>query len=339
MLLQDVPISPSKNPGSGRRKARCIDVCMSWRPGRTAQAGFGSAKRFASLARFVGRALGQIRTDDHLGHQPIGAGCQTISNARVHIEAPDLEIDHRIDVVLLLVERQPSLQRSKIGIILDPDCQILAKIAREARGRHELRPAILSKPEVDDRVDYELVITLAPSDDRPDLHVPAGLGELRHCVAELKIDAVEELPLGCVGNDKQLPDFGGIGIGRQLLINRIRRIEAHFPPVGDAPGPFASAVEGMIGDEAAGEIPNHALNGTGEWAWGITDWWEMGFYTPYAVDQELTPYSNAAKIRQLFVIPNAAEREFFYGVNFEFSYAMPQFSETRWNMEIRPIVG
>jgi hypothetical protein len=88
-----------------------------------------------------------------------------------------------------------------------------------------------------------------------------------------------------------------------------------------------------------GLIPNHALNGTGEWAWGITDWWEMGFYTPYAVDQDLTPYSNAAKIRQLFVIPNAAEREFFYGVNFEFSYAMPQFSETRWNMEIRPIVG
>jgi hypothetical protein len=92
-------------------------------------------------------------------------------------------------------------------------------------------------------------------------------------------------------------------------------------------------------DFPGGLIPNHALNGTGEWAWGITDWWEMGFYTPYAVDQDLTPYSNAAKIRQLFVIPNAAEREFFYGVNFEFSYAMPQFSNTQWNMEIRPIIG
>ena len=92
-------------------------------------------------------------------------------------------------------------------------------------------------------------------------------------------------------------------------------------------------------DFPGGLVPNHALQGTGEWAWGITDWWEMGFYTPYAVDQELTPYSNAGKIRQLFVIPNAAEREFFYGVNFEFSYAMPQFSETRWNLEIRPIVG
>jgi hypothetical protein len=92
-------------------------------------------------------------------------------------------------------------------------------------------------------------------------------------------------------------------------------------------------------DFPGGLIPNHALNGTGEWAYGITDWWEMGFYTPFAVDENLTPYSNAAKIRQLFVIPNAAEREFFYGVNFEFSYAMPQFSDTQWNMEIRPIVG
>jgi len=92
-------------------------------------------------------------------------------------------------------------------------------------------------------------------------------------------------------------------------------------------------------DFPGGLIPNHALQGTGEWAWGITDWWEMGFYTPYAVDQNLTPYSNAAKIRELFVIPNAAERAFFYGVNFEFSYEMPQFSETRWNMEIRPIIG
>src|SRR6202045_3998057 len=30
---------------------------------------------------------------------------------------------------------------------------------------------------------------------------------------------------------------------------------------------------------------------------------------------------------------------FFYGINFEVSYATPRFSETRWNMEIRPIIG
>jgi hypothetical protein len=92
-------------------------------------------------------------------------------------------------------------------------------------------------------------------------------------------------------------------------------------------------------DFAGGLIPNHALNGTGEWAYGITDWWEMGFYTPYAVDENGRFYSNAAKIRQLFVSPDAEKREFFGGINFEFSYAMPQFSEFRWNMEIRPIFG
>jgi hypothetical protein len=92
-------------------------------------------------------------------------------------------------------------------------------------------------------------------------------------------------------------------------------------------------------DFPGGIIPNHALNGTPELAYGIADWWEMGFYAPFAVDQTGTFYSNAAKLRELFVTPNAAQREFFYGVNFEFSYAMPQFVQTKWNLEIRPIIG
>jgi hypothetical protein len=92
-------------------------------------------------------------------------------------------------------------------------------------------------------------------------------------------------------------------------------------------------------DFEGGIIPNHALNGTPELAYGVTEWWEIGFYAPYAVDQAGEFSSNAGKIRSLFVTPNAAKREFFYGVNFEVSYATPRFSETRWNMEIRPIIG
>jgi hypothetical protein len=100
-----------------------------------------------------------------------------------------------------------------------------------------------------------------------------------------------------------------------------------------------------------GIIPNHSLNGTPELAYGVTEWWEMGFYAPYSVgsrasgdDSTSDPgrrqfLSDGGKIRQLFVTPNAAKREFFYGVNFEFSYATPWFSPTRWNLEIRPIVG
>jgi hypothetical protein len=92
-------------------------------------------------------------------------------------------------------------------------------------------------------------------------------------------------------------------------------------------------------DFQGGLIPNHALNGTPEWAYGMTDWWEIGFYAPFAVDQTGQFYSNAAKVRTLFVSPNAANRDVFYGVNFEFSYAMPQFSQTKWNIEVRPILG
>src|SRR5262245_8684040 len=49
---------------------------------------------------------------------------EELLRARYHSATDDalqdvpLEIDHRIDVVLLLVEGQPPLQRSKIGIIL-----------------------------------------------------------------------------------------------------------------------------------------------------------------------------------------------------------------------------
>jgi hypothetical protein len=91
-------------------------------------------------------------------------------------------------------------------------------------------------------------------------------------------------------------------------------------------------------DFDGGVIPNRALNGTPELAYGITEWWEIGLYAPFAVDQGQF-LSNAGKIRNLFVTPNAAKREFFYGVNFEISYATPRFSETKWNLEIRPIIG
>jgi hypothetical protein len=46
-----------------------------------------------------------------------------------------------------------------------------------------------------------------------------------------------------------------------------------------------------------------------------------------------------AKIRSLFVVPDAGKRDFFYGVNFELGYEMPQFAPTPWALEIRPIIG
>jgi len=88
-----------------------------------------------------------------------------------------------------------------------------------------------------------------------------------------------------------------------------------------------------------GFTSNHSLQGTPEFAYGITDWWEGGFYLPFAVTGSGDFLSDGAKIRSLFVVPDAAKRDFFYGVNFELGYEMPQFAPTPWALEIRPIIG
>jgi hypothetical protein len=87
-----------------------------------------------------------------------------------------------------------------------------------------------------------------------------------------------------------------------------------------------------------GLISNNSINGTPEFAYGVTDWWEVGLYLPFAIkDQQFL--SDAFKLRTLFVSPNAEQRDFFYGVNFEFSNTTPKFSQSRFGLEIRPIVG
>jgi len=87
-----------------------------------------------------------------------------------------------------------------------------------------------------------------------------------------------------------------------------------------------------------GIASDKTLNGTPEFAYGMTDWWELGLYLPFSVkDRQFL--SNAFKLRTLFVSPHADQRNFFYGVNFELSYQMPRFAQTRWALEIRPIIG
>jgi hypothetical protein len=88
-----------------------------------------------------------------------------------------------------------------------------------------------------------------------------------------------------------------------------------------------------------GFLSNHALQGTPEFAYGLTPWWEAGFYLPFAVNGDGQFLSDGAKIRSLFVVPDAAKQSFFYGINFELGYELPRFSSVPWNLEIRPIIG
>jgi hypothetical protein len=87
-----------------------------------------------------------------------------------------------------------------------------------------------------------------------------------------------------------------------------------------------------------GFASNHSLNGTPEFAYGLTDWWELGLYLPFAVQDDRF-LSDTFKVRTLFVTPQADKRTFFYGVNFEFGLTSPQFSQSRFEVEIRPIFG
>jgi len=91
---------------------------------------------------------------------------------------------------------------------------------------------------------------------------------------------------------------------------------------------------------AGGLVNNDNLNGVTEWAYGVTDWFEAGLYLPlYSVSAARGPSINGGKIRFLFVSPRAAERKFFYGANFEFSYNAKHWDPRRYTSEIRPIIG
>jgi hypothetical protein len=102
-----------------------------------------------------------------------------------------------------------------------------------------------------------------------------------------------------------------------------------------------AAIGQTVPEFPGGFTSNHSLQGTPEFAYGITNWWEGGFYLPFAVTGTGEFLSDGAKIRSLFVIPDAAKRSFFYGVNFELGYELPPFalSQSPWALEIRPIIG
>jgi hypothetical protein len=116
---------------------------------------------------------------------------------------------------------------------------------------------------------------------------------------------------------------GGIAAPGQFTIQQ----HLNYVPQGVKDAPFPG-----------GLISNNSINGTPEFAYGVTDWWEVGLYLPFAIkDQQFL--SDSFKLRTLFVSPHAEQRDFFYGVNFEFSNTTPKFSQSRFGLEIRPIIG
>jgi hypothetical protein len=88
-----------------------------------------------------------------------------------------------------------------------------------------------------------------------------------------------------------------------------------------------------------GIVSNHSLNGVAEWAYGIAPWFEGGIYFPlYSITRGSALY-DGFKLRALFVSPDAAKQEVFYGVNFEFSFNTSHWDARAYTSEIRGIIG
>ena len=87
-------------------------------------------------------------------------------------------------------------------------------------------------------------------------------------------------------------------------------------------------------------VADRSLNGVAEWAYGVAPWFEAGLYLPlYSLTRNGGVTYNGLKLRTLLVTPDAVKREFFYGVNFEFSFNTAHWNERSYTSEIRPIVG
>jgi hypothetical protein len=85
---------------------------------------------------------------------------------------------------------------------------------------------------------------------------------------------------------------------------------------------------------------DRSLNGVPEWALGVTRWMELGLYLPvYSRDADLGWGIDGIKPRVLFAVPDADNRRFVYGANFEFSINRRRWDASRYTSEIRPIVG
>ena len=82
-----------------------------------------------------------------------------------------------------------------------------------------------------------------------------------------------------------------------------------------------------------GFSPNRTFNGVTEWAYGVAPWFEAGLYLPlYSITGDGGFMFNGFKLRTLFVVPNAAERSFFYGINFEFSWNAGHWDPHRYSL-------
>src|SRR6516165_3172757 len=233
--LRPAPPLPRFTPAHTWTICRSKHVCRSSKParqqalaqarGRTRQAAAHRRSRpshhSGRFIGFSGHTLVEVGAEDQLGHDTIGAAGKPVADPSIHIPAADLEIGDGIDVVLLLVERNDIPDRSQSSVVLYPKRQVLTELAVKLCGGREGGIATVAKSDINDRIDDELIVAAAETDDGPDFQIPSSLGKSRRGVAELEIHAIEERALGSVGGYEQLSNLEGIGKELAIAVDRV----------------------------------------------------------------------------------------------------------------------
>ena len=154
---------------------------------------------FASIASGDRERISNNRLDD----EAIGSRRQAVTDAEVDVKDAELEIRYGEQSVLLTGKLGEITDLAEVGVIFEAGIEVLAELTRDPRGRCEVRFAVFSEADVDNRVNDELIFAVADADDGADLQGKAGLRKGRRLVAEFEVDAVEEAAFGGIGDDEQ----------------------------------------------------------------------------------------------------------------------------------------
>ena len=95
--------------------------------------------------------------------------------------------------------------------------------------------------------------------------------------------------------------------------------------------------------EFSGEqVPHRVLRVMPEVVWGLSGKWNLGLHFPLSYSRNtdtLTLDGGKIRLHYLDVNAYAPERSVFYGVNYEITYYNKRITESRYNGEIRGIIG
>lgn len=87
--------------------------------------------------------------------------------------------------------------------------------------------------------------------------------------------------------------------------------------------------------------PHHVVRVMPEIVWGLSGKWNLGLHFPMSVDSGGKLTADGVKVRMHYLDINeyAAGRTFFYGANYEIAYYDERITESKYNGEIRGIIG